>query len=52
MKTKMTKVQLEKLAAVKKFLDGGGKTTDTKKKFSGFSRPDQVTYLLEKLKPT
>ena len=51
MKTKMTKLQLEKLATVKKFLDGAGKTTDTKKKLSGFFRPEQVTYLLEKLKP-
>ena len=51
MKSKMTKSELEILAGKKNLLDDHGKTKDSHRKFSGFSRPDQVDYLLEKLKP-
>jgi hypothetical protein len=51
MKTKMTKAELESLATKKGYLDANGKTEDSHRKFSVFSRPDQVSYLLEKLKP-
>jgi hypothetical protein len=51
MKSKMTKSELEILAGKKNLLDDHVKTKDSHRKFSGFSRTDQVDYLLEKLKP-